>query len=71
MIQLCTPRCRFDNTLLYSIIVTPNFVTECPTLSIKNGRFPSIEEAYSKQKGNLRVDISGVISAGENKFPLK
>ncbi|XP_063675286.1 uncharacterized protein LOC134812032 [Bolinopsis microptera] len=37
---------------------------KCPTLSIRNGRFPSIEEAYSKQKGNLRVDISGVITAG-------
>lgn len=36
----------------------------CPTQSIRNGRFVSIENAYSKQKGNLRVDISGVISAG-------
>jgi len=37
---------------------------KCPTLSLRNGRFTSIQEAYSKGKENLRMDISGVISAG-------
>ena len=53
------------------IKLTLNFVTGCPTQSIRNGRFVSIENAYSKQKGNLRVDISGVISAGKQGFNFK
>ena len=51
--------------------LTLNFVTGCPTQTIRNGRFVSIEEAYSNQKGNLRVDISGVISAGKLDLQLE